>query len=82
MIVDTEELVSTQEIATLADVSKQAVANWVARHDTFPRPVATFGNGKFKLFLLSDVIEWLSARQSVVRTNLLPKHSEDDTVWV
>lgn len=86
MIVDTNDLCGTTDIANLAGVSKQAVSNWIARHESFPKPVAEFSQGKFKLYLRSAVIEWLETPQihtkRTIQRTVLQNVSEDDTVWV
>lgn len=41
----TDNLVGIAEIAALAKVSKQAVANWRLRYDDFPRPIQTLHSG-------------------------------------
>src|SRR5215475_7490291 len=38
-------LVGISEIADLAKVSRQAVANWRARYDSFPHPIETLQSG-------------------------------------
>jgi chromosome partitioning protein len=41
----TENLLGIAEIADLASVSKQAVSNWRARYDDFPRPIQDLRSG-------------------------------------
>ncbi len=41
----TTDLLGVAEIAALAHVSKQAVSNWRARYDSFPRPVQNLQSG-------------------------------------
>lgn len=56
------DLVSVSEIARRADVSRQAVRNWIigTRHsDTFPAPANLTGGG---VWLWGDVAPWLEAR--------------------
>ncbi|MEM5461568.1 AAA family ATPase [Paraburkholderia phytofirmans] len=40
-----DELVGIGEIASLANVSKQAVSNWRARYEHFPQPIQTLQSG-------------------------------------
>lgn len=65
MQVDTDDLCSNVDIARMAKVTPAAVSNWQARHPDFPRPVASFSNGKFKLYLWSQVREWLTSPHTV-----------------
>lgn len=39
-----EHVVSAAQIAEAADVTAQAVSNWIARWEDFPAPLARFGN--------------------------------------
>jgi chromosome partitioning protein len=39
------ELVGVAEIATMAEVTKQAVSNWQQRHDSFPKPIQRLQTG-------------------------------------
>lgn len=68
MLVDTDDLVSNIDIARLAGVSKSAIPNWVARYPDFPKPVASFSNGKFKLYLWTQVKEWLETPHAISYT--------------
>lgn len=65
MIVDTDDLVSHTDIARMAEVSPAAVSNWVKRHENFPKPVAVFANGKFKVYLWSEIREWLTTPRTI-----------------
>jgi chromosome partitioning protein len=55
------ELVGINEIAEMAGVSRQAVANWRARFDNFPVPVADLKAGP--IFIRSQVRAWLRKRK-------------------
>lgn len=55
-----DELVGLYEIATIARVSPQAVANWRKRFSDFPRPVAELRSGP--VFKSSEVRQWLKRR--------------------
>ena len=56
-----DELVGITEIAKLARVSRQAVANWRARFPDFPDPVAELRSGP--VFRGSQVRKWLRSRR-------------------
>lgn len=55
-------LVDRNEIAHLLGVGPTAVSNYVARtnvkHPPFPDPVLVRGLGRFRLWLIEDVINW------------------------
>jgi hypothetical protein len=53
-----DDLVGINEIAELARVSRQAVANWRARWPDFPEPVLVLASGP--IFLRSQVIAWMA----------------------
>src|SRR5436190_2168840 len=42
---ETPQLVGISEIADFARVTRQAVANWRARYDSFPRPIQNLQSG-------------------------------------
>jgi 16S rRNA G966 N2-methylase RsmD len=54
---EAEDLVSSADIARLADATPQAISNWRTRHEDFPSPVA--GTAKRPLFVYGQVLEWL-----------------------
>jgi chromosome partitioning protein len=56
-----DELVGVNEVAAMAKVSKQAVANWRARSPDFPRPIADLASGP--VFRRSQVRSWLRRRK-------------------
>ena len=56
-----DELVGINEIAALAKVSRQAVANWRSRASDFPKPIAELASGP--VFRLSQVRLWLRKRK-------------------
>lgn len=56
-----DELVGINEIADMARVSRQAVANWRARFSHFPAPVAELKAGP--IFRRSQVRAWLRRRR-------------------
>jgi len=53
----TDELVGIGEIAEIAGVSRQAVANWRVRAADFPAPVTELGSGP--IFRRSQIRTWL-----------------------
>lgn len=65
---DERELVGINEIAEMAKVSKQAVANWRTRSSDFPAPVANLAAGP--VFHRSQVRSWLR-RRKVPMTHVL-----------
>jgi chromosome partitioning protein len=60
-MVESEDLVGINEIAVMAKVSKQAVANWRARATDFPQPIANLASGP--IFRRSHVKAWLRRRK-------------------
>lgn len=55
-----EDFVGINEIAVMAKVSKQAVANWRARASNFPKPIASLASGP--VFRRSHIRNWLRKR--------------------
>jgi hypothetical protein len=53
------DLVATGDIATMAGVTVNAVAQWARRHPDFPEPVAVTSGGK--IWQREDVEIWLRA---------------------
>lgn len=56
-LVDPDDLVGVAEVARLSGCSSQAVVNWQARHEDFPKPVADLECGP--VFNWHDVHRWL-----------------------
>jgi chromosome partitioning protein len=56
-----EDLLGINEIADLAGVSRQAVANWRSRFSGFPKPIAELKSGP--VFRRSQVRAWLRTRR-------------------
>ena len=54
------DLVGLAEIAEMAGVSRQAVTNWTARHDSFPEPLARLAAGP--VWRRTDIAKWLVAQ--------------------
>ena len=61
---DDDELIGIKEIADLAKVSKQAVANWRSRLSDFPRPISELASGP--IFRRSQVIAWLVGKRNML----------------
>lgn len=61
MAPEEEDLVGINEIAEMANVSRQAVANWRARASDFPAPLATLASGP--VFKRTHVRTWLRRRK-------------------
>ncbi len=57
MATNPDELVGINEIALMANVSKQAVANWRVRASDFPEPVSELASGP--IFRRSQIRSWL-----------------------
>lgn len=64
------ELLGMTEIAQLAGVSRAAVANWVIRDPSFPKPVADLACGS--IWLKPDIVNWLGQNKHIA--------NKDDTV--
>ncbi len=60
-MIKSDELVGINEIAEMAGVSKQAVANWRARAQDFPEPITTLASGP--VFNRSGVRTWLRRKK-------------------
>jgi len=56
-----EDLIGINEIAEMAGVSRQAVANWRKRSENFPRPIVELASGP--VFHRSQVRAWLRKRR-------------------
>jgi chromosome partitioning protein len=56
-----EDLVGINEIAEMARVSPQAVANWRSRTSDFPKPIVDLASGP--VFRRSQVRVWLRRRK-------------------
>jgi chromosome partitioning protein len=56
-----DELVGINEIAVMAKVSKQVVANWRARDPNFPKPIANLASGP--VFRRPQLRAWLRKRK-------------------
>ena len=58
---DEIDILGIQEIATLAKVSRSAVANWRTRFSDFPHPIAELAAGP--VFRRDQVLAWLKRRR-------------------
>ena len=56
-----DDFVGINEIADMARISKQAVANWRARRPDFPKPIANLASGP--IFRRSHIRTWLRRRK-------------------
>lgn len=54
--VQVANLVGLAEVAELFGVTRQAVTNWQARHDDFPKPVLSLRCGP--IYNLPDIKRW------------------------
>ena len=54
------DLVGLAEIAEMAGVSRQAVTNWTARHESFPEPLARLAAGP--VWNRGDIATWLETQ--------------------
>ena len=61
MLVDTRDLVGTQDIADRLGVEKNVVSNWKKRHPDFPTPVVLVSAGHVSVYLWSEVQGWAMA---------------------
>jgi len=61
MTPEDEDFVGINEIAEMANVSRQAVANWRTRADDFPTPIATLASGP--VFKRTQIRAWLRRRK-------------------
>ena len=58
-IIDTADLVDSQEVADLLGLShRSSVTTYLKRYDSFPRPVVDRGAGRTRMWLRSDVVGW------------------------
>lgn len=69
MTSDDESLVGINEIADMAKVSRQAVANWRARSPDFPNPVAELASGP--VFRRWAVRAWLRGKRRIRMVHVL-----------
>jgi SAM-dependent methyltransferase len=70
---EAEDLISSADIARLADTTPQAISNWRARHDDFPHSVA--GTDKRPLFVYGQILEWLQRMGKLAEVQA-PEHDE------
>lgn len=61
-MVDLADVIGALDVADMAGVSSQAVANWRKRHPDFPRPIHHVSNGT-PLFSRRAVAAWLTSRK-------------------
>lgn len=70
------DLVGVAEIARMAGVSKQAVANWRARSDDFPKPLSELKSGP--VWMASDIRAWAERRGIELRPVRREAQSDED----
>lgn len=69
-------LLTLQDIADLADVSKPAVANWRKRHGDFPQPTLATRTERTPEFIYNHIVEWLINHEKVTKKSLEGKAAE------
>lgn len=63
-LVDTEDLVDSQEVAEILGLShRNSVSTYLRRYDDFPRPAVERGGGRTRLWVRSEIAAWLAARR-------------------
>jgi phage terminase Nu1 subunit (DNA packaging protein) len=68
MLIETDDIINSTEIAELFGVSQPAVSNWKKRHDDFPKPfhvVRGYGGVEYSLYLRHVIIAWYREHYSV-----------------
>ena len=64
--VDVENMVDAQEVADLIGLAQRnSVSLYQRRYPDMPRPVIDLGNGRCKLWLRTEVKDWIRAREEV-----------------
>lgn len=68
MLIDTDDIITSSEIAELLGVKASAVSNWKKRHEDFPKPFFAqigYGGVEYSLYLRPQVIAWYKERYGV-----------------
>jgi predicted DNA-binding transcriptional regulator AlpA len=65
------ELVGTSEIASIAQVSRSTVCNWVARNPSFPKPVAELACGQ--IWTKQEIEAWLVLNMHLTESDMNAK---------
>lgn len=64
----TEDLIDVYEVAELLGLThRNSVTTYLNRYDDMPRPIIDFGGGKCRLWLRSEVREWLKSHPQRTR---------------
>lgn len=60
---DAEDLIDAQEVAELLGLAQRnTVSAYQRRYPEMPRPVVNLGQGRCKLWLRSEIVQWRSDR--------------------
>ncbi|MPZ68289.1 MAG: hypothetical protein GEU71_02025 [Actinobacteria bacterium] len=70
----TEDLIDVYEVAAMLGLAhRNSVTTYLERYEDMPRPIIDFGGGKCRLWLRSEIREWLKSHPQ--RT---PRAKHDD----
>ncbi|MEQ8438002.1 MAG: hypothetical protein RIB65_10950 [Ilumatobacter fluminis] len=63
-MVNTEELIDSRELASILGLSHaNSVSLYQRRYADMPRPVVDLGNGRPRLWLRNEILDWLDQRR-------------------
>lgn len=63
-IVNTDDLIDSQEVADLLSLShRSSVTTYLRRYDDFPRPAVERGKGRTRLWIRADIRAWAARRE-------------------
>ncbi len=63
-MVNTEELIDSRELASILGLSHaNSVSLYQRRYADMPRPVVDLGNGRPRLWLRNEILDWLDRRR-------------------
>ncbi|MCB0968347.1 MAG: hypothetical protein KDB37_16060 [Ilumatobacter sp.] len=63
-MVNTEELIDSRELASILGLShSNSVSLYQRRYADMPRPVVDLGNGRPRLWLRNEILDWLDHRK-------------------
>lgn len=64
MLVDTEDLALTSDLARRLGYGVTTISNWKKRYSDFPEPVARLGDPRkwSDVYLMTEVIDWYNRR--------------------
>lgn len=64
----TEDLIDVYEVAKLLGLAhRNSVTTYLERYEDMPRPIIDFGGGKCRLWLRSEIREWLKTHPQRTR---------------